>query len=180
MLPFEEKQKLCNKYGLQEIPVLDIYKKGEFKKMVEDVRKLDAVYEGVVLKTLDEREIYKFRFDANRDLYPEREIKDKRKFLVEPDEKRIVGHFMQGYEEKELGLESGISKEEFDQYQDMLENISKTITRENVGEKVKEIVDFLMNTIKKHGSFEEEMLQKIEKSFRSMMGKKVARFVAKK
>lgn len=176
-LPFEEKKQLCEEFSLQLVPVLGSYK--NFDELVTDMKKMDIVFDGVVLKTPESSEIYKLRFDKNQELFPEHIIKKPKRLFVESEQARIVGHFLQGYEEKELGLESGITKQEFEKYQEFLEDLSKTVTRENVSQKVETIVDYLMNSIQSHGLFDEKMKSKIEKEFKSLIGKKVGKFLAK-
>jgi len=178
MVSFKEKKALCEKYKLEIVPFMGKYM--DYDTLVKDLKKLDEVYEGAVLRDESNKRIYKFRYDANLELFPERKVEDKRKFIIESDHKKIVGHFMQGYEEKELGLNSGIIQEEFKKYQQLLEEMSKTIDKTNVGNKVGEIVNYMLKTIKGHGNFDEEMLAKIEKEFRFLIGNKVGKFLAKK
>ncbi len=80
-----------------------------------------------------------------------------------------------GNSEKELGLESGMTPEDLKKYEELVENL-RNIEKSQLGANVQPIVKWLMETINKHGKFSQEMQEKIEKEFKSNLGKKISKF----
>ena len=174
-IPFEEVEKICKKYNLEVIPIIGIFE--SIEELNKKLQEISSVFEGAVVKSLDGREIMKYRFDNRPDLFadkiPKREKREK------PSEEIIVAHFFQGYEEAELGLDSGVTQEEMNKYQQMLDEMKKVIMKDKskIGEESDKIVDFLMKSINEHGTFEEELLKKIEKLFRKKVGSQVGKIL---
>ena len=172
---FEDVKNICNKYGLQIIPDLGVFE--NFDELNKKLHEISNVFEGAVVKSLDGKEILKYRFSNRPDLFgdkiPKRDIREK------SEEDRLVGHFFQGYEEKELGLESGISQEEMGGYQKMLDQMGEVIKKDKtkIGEESRKIVDYLMNCFEKHGKFEKKVLEKIEKMFSQKVGSQIGKML---
>ena len=173
--PFGELEKTCKKYGLQLIPVIGVF--DSIESLNRELQQLPPVFEGAVLKGLDGREIMKYRFDDRPDLFADK-IPKREKRQVPPEES-IVAHFFQGYEEAELGLDSGITQEEMKEYQQMLDEMKKVIVkdRSRISEESERVAAFLLKTIKEHGTFDEKMLPKIEKLLKQKVGSQVGKIL---
>lgn len=174
-LPFGELEKICKKYSLNMVPVAGVFENiGQINSAMQS---LPDAFEGIVLKSPDGCEILKYKFEDRPDLFPER-IR-KREVRDIPPEERIVAHFFQGYEERELGLESGISQDEMDKYGKMVDEMRNIILKDKTktGEESCRISDFLLESIKKHGKFDGETLKKIEKLFRNKVGGEVGKIL---
>ncbi len=174
-LPFGELEKICKKYNLGMIHVVGVFENiGQINSAMQS---LPDVFEGMVLKSMDGGEILKYKFEDRPDLFPER-IR-KREVREIPPEERIVAHFFQGYEERELGLESGISQEEMDKYGKMVDEMRNIILKDKTktGEESGKIANFLLECIKKHGKFDGETLKKMEKLFRNKVGGEVGKIL---
>ena len=174
-IPFEEVEKTCEKYNLQLIPIIGVF--DNIEKLNKKLQEIPPVFEGAVVKSLDGREIMKYRFDKRPDIFgdkiPKREKREK------PPEEIIVTHFFQGYEEAELGLNSGITQEEMNEYQQMLDEMKKVIIEDKsrISEQSDKITIFLMKSINEHGTFGEELLKRIEKLFRKKVGSQVGKIL---
>ncbi|PIW41120.1 MAG: hypothetical protein COW21_03675, partial [Candidatus Aenigmarchaeota archaeon CG15_BIG_FIL_POST_REV_8_21_14_020_37_27] len=177
-IPFERVEKICKKYNLQLIPTIGVF--DGMEDLNKKLQEIPSVFEGAVVKSLDGREIMKYRFDSRPEIFinkiPTREKRQK------PPEEIVVTHFFQGYEEAELGLDSGITQEEMDKYQQMLDEMGKVIAKNKskISEQSDKIVAFLMKSINEHGTFEEDMLKEIEKLFKQKIGYQVGRFLRMK
>ena len=174
-LSFEQLEKICKKYTLQLIPVIGIF--DSIEELNKKLQEVPSVFEGAVVKSLDGKEIFKYRFDDRPDLFadkiPKREEREK------AQEEIIVAHFFQGYGEAELGLDSGIMQEEMEKYQNMLDEMKEIITKDKskIGEQSDKIAGFLVKTINEHGVFEEDLLKKIEKLFKQKIGTQVGKIL---
>lgn len=143
-------------------------------------KKIAAGLEGAVLKSVDGAERWKYKWEDNPELFADR-IKPEKERKPEPPESRIVAHFLQGYPEPELGLTGAMSGEEFKAYQSKLEGLELSCTsREKIGDASAQIVSWLMDSIRQKGDFPPEMLEKIEKQFRQVVGRKVSEFLMKR
>ncbi len=174
----EEVEKLCKEYKLNYIGNEGIV--SNFEELNKIAKKLPGEkegIEGVVVKSLDGKEIYKYKWKDNEELFKDKIVK-RAKQKKEKVEKIIVSHFLQGYEEKELGLNEGISKDEFEKYQEMLNEEIENI--EELKRQVNKIVSFLMNCISKKGNFNEELKKKIEKEFRGLVSNKLFKLLKRK
>ena len=175
-LPSKGVEKLCKEYGFQMVKTVGVFDSTEeLEKAMADI---DPVFEGVVLKSLDGKTILKYKFEDKPDLFKSKIHERPRKAHVEKPESRIVGHFFQGYGEKELGLESGMTPEELKQYEGIVDNL-KGVEKSKIGQSVEPIIKWLMAAINKHGNFPDEMKGKIEKEFKSLLVRKISKFAAK-
>lgn len=143
-------------------------------------KKLAGGLEGAVLKSVDGAERWKYKWEDNPGLFGDK-IKPEKEKKPEPPESRIVAHFLQGYPEPELGLAGAMSGDEFKAYQARLEELEMACTsREKIGGASAQIVSWLMESIKLKGDFPPEMLEKMERQFRQVVGRKVSEFLMKK
>lgn len=170
---FGELEKTCKKYGLRLIPVVGVFE--NIEELHKRMHEMLNVFEGVVVKSLDGRENMKYRFDDRADLFKYK-IPEKEARIISPEEK-IVAHFFQGYEEQELGLESGIFQEEMTKYNKKIDVMKDIILNDKtkISEQSNQIARFLLQTIQKHGKFDKETLKKIEKHFRSKISGEVGK-----
>lgn len=143
-------------------------------------KKLAGGLEGAVLKSVDGSERWKYKWEDNPGLFADK-IKPEKERKPEPPESRIVAHFLQGYPEPELGLAGAMSGDEFKAYQSKLEELEMACTsREKIGDASAQIVSWLMDSIKQKGNFPLEMLEKLERQFRQVVGRKVSEFLMKR
>lgn len=172
---FSDVESACKKYNLNLIPNEGVFE--NLDDLNKYMQKLPDVFEGVVVKSLDGRDIMKYRFDDRLDLFGDK-VPEKEERIIPPEE-RIVAHFFQGYEEKELGLESGISPEEVSLYNKKIDAAKDIILRDKtkIGEESNKLTLFLLETIQKHGKFEQEMLLKLEKMFKSKISGEVGKIL---
>lgn len=173
-LPFSQVSGLCQKHRLNLIGSL-----GQFNSFPDLNKKLliiPPIYEGVVLKSLDGKRIVKYKWEDNSELFKAKIPPKEEKTFVESEEARTVAHFFQGYGEKELGLEKGLTQEELKEYERLVERLG-FVERDKLGEEVNQIVSFLMEKIKEKGAFSEEMKKKIEKEFKVKVGKEVGKLL---
>ncbi len=178
---------LCEQFGFKFVdtfgPARDMAFVNEtilsFPERLPDM-KLAGGLEGAVLKSVDGTERWKYKWEDNPALFADK-IKPEKERKPEPPESRIVAHFLQGYPEPELGLAGAMSSGEFKAYQSRLEELEMACTsREKIGEASAQIVSWLMASIKQKGDFPPEMLEKIEKQFRQVVGRKVSEFLMKR
>ncbi len=174
-LGFEDLEGMCKKYNLGIIPVEGVFE--DINDLNNAMQKIPDVFEGVVVKSLDGREIMKYRFDDKPDLFGDKIPKREKRIM--PPEESILAHFFQGYEEQELGLESGIFPEEMNDYGKRIDGMKDVILKDKskIGEESDKIVDFLMDTIKTHGRFDDDILKKIEKLFKNKIGGEVGKIL---
>lgn len=180
-------KRLCDRFGFKFIdtfgPTRDMSFVNDtitsFSERLPD-KKLARGLEGAVLKSVDGAERWKYKWEDNPELFADK-IKPEKERKPEPPDSRIVAHFLQGYPEPELGLAGAMSGEEFKAYQSKLEELEMACTsREKIGDASAQIVSWLMASIKQKGDFPPEMLEKIEKQFRQVVGRKVSEFLMKK
>ncbi|MHA1278372.1 MAG: RNA ligase family protein [Candidatus Helarchaeota archaeon] len=176
-LPFKDVKYLCETYNLQLIPLLGTFER--LDALDEKLREVSPVFEGVVMKSFDGKERLKYRFDQKPELFADKLPKKKEK-KVSP-EQVIVDHFFQGYGEPELGLNSGISQEEMEQYQQRLDSLKATLEKDpsKIGEGTQEILRFLIELIRIHGVFDENRLSAIKKTLKKQVGSKIGKILKK-
>jgi hypothetical protein len=153
-LPFSKVKSICEKYKLQLVPTIGTFK--DMDALNKAMNDLPIVFEGAVVKSLDGKTIMKYRFDTRPDLFKGK-IPEKKKAKRSPEE-IIVAHFFQGYGEPELGLKEGISVEEMEEYQKLLEESSQQIKVN-----IEKVVEFIMDCITQKGTFDNELNKKIKK-----------------
>ena len=173
-LPFTEVEELCKKHRLNLIPLLGKF--DSFDELNDKLLDVEPIYEGVVLKSLDGKRFLKYKWEDNPELFRDKVPVHEKRVYVESDEAKIVGHFFQGYEEKELGLEAGLTPDELQEYEKLVEGLSD-VERSKIGEQVSKIAAFLMEKILQRGKFDEDMQKKIEKEFKSKVGKEVGKLI---
>ncbi|NCN65487.1 MAG: hypothetical protein COS36_05855 [Candidatus Altarchaeum sp. CG03_land_8_20_14_0_80_32_618] len=171
------------KMDLSVIPQVGIYNDGNL--LVEKMAEIDPHFDGVVLKSLNQRDrehIYKLRWEYFVNKFQNKiKIKDKGGEKSEKGEQIILSHFFQGYSQPELGLNEGISVEElknFEEYIDELDVVVKT-DKANIKNKVGEITDYLMKILVSKGNFDEDMQNKLLKGIKNRLGGFVGRGMSK-
>ncbi len=172
---FSDVERTCKKYNLNLIPTEGVFE--NLEDLHKHMQKLPDIFEGVVVKSLDGREIMKYRFDDRQDLFKDK-IPQKKERIIPPEE-RIVAHFFQGYEEQELGLASGISQEDMSEYNKKIDAAKDIILKDKtkIGEESNKLTQYLLETIQEHGTFEQEMLPKLEKLFKSKISGEVGKIL---
>ncbi|PKP59692.1 MAG: hypothetical protein CVT88_04860 [Candidatus Altiarchaeales archaeon HGW-Altiarchaeales-1] len=164
---------------LSVIPQIGIYNEGNL--LAEKMAEIDPHFDGVVLKSLNQRgreHIYKLRWEYFVNKFQDKiKVKDKSGEKSEKDEQVILSHFFQGYSQPELGLNEGISAAElkkFEEYTDELDVVVKT-DKANIKNKVGEITDELMKILVSKGNFDEDMQNKLLKGIKNRLGGFVGR-----
>lgn len=175
-LPHSKVADLCKKHGFKMVETIGTFSSKE--ALEKAMLKIDPMFEGAVLKTPDGNTIMKYKFEDNPQLFKDRITSKPRTVYVEKPESRIVGHFFQGYGEKELGLETGMTPEELKKYEGLVDSL-RDVEKSKLGQHVEPIVKWLMETISTHGNFPDEMKEKIEKEFKSILGSKISKFIGK-
>lgn len=172
---FSDVERTCKKYNLNLIPSEGVFE--NLDDLNKHMQKLPDVFEGVVVKSLDGKDIMKYRFDDRPDLFRDK-VPEKEERIIPPEE-RIVAHFFQGYEEQELGLESGISQEEVSLYNKKIDAMRDVILNDKtkIGEESNKLTKYLLEKIQEHGAFEPEMLQRLEKMFKSKISGEVGKIL---
>jgi len=174
-LSFEKLGEVCKKYSLNLIPPIGIF--DSIEELNKKLQNIPSVFEGAVVKSLDGRQIFKYRFDDRPDIFsdklPKKEEREK------SQEEVIVAHFFQGYEEREMGLDSGITQEEMEKYQKMLDEMKEIITKDKskIGEQSDKIAAFLVKTLNGHGVFEDDLIKRVEKLFKQKIGAQVGKIL---
>ena len=91
-LSFEKLGEVCKKYSLNLIPPIGIF--DSIEELNKKLQNIPSVFEGAVVKSLDGRQIFKYRFDDRPDIFsdklPKKEEREK------SQEEVIVAHFFQG------------------------------------------------------------------------------------
>ena len=164
---------ICDTFNLKFIGNIGLF--DDIKKLKKEMLKLDDIYEGVVLKSVNGNEILKYKWEDD-EVFKDKIKKQTKLKFKESKESKIVSHFIQGYSEPKLGLNEGISGSEFKEYQKMLESLSFT-DKKGLGVKAVRISDYLMKLIKSKGDFDEKLLKKIEKVFKQNIGKYVQKVI---
>ncbi|MHA1325534.1 MAG: RNA ligase family protein [Candidatus Helarchaeota archaeon] len=172
-LSYEDVKHLCNSYNLQLIPTIGII--SNLAELIQRLQDISPVFEGAVVKSLDGKERWKYRFDQNPALFAEKLPKKPKK--ESSPAAIIVQHFFQGYGEPQLGLASGISPSELTEYHRQLDEATAIIANDfsKIGMQSNHLTTFLMDLLKKHGTFDKDRLHAIEK----LIKKRVANLISK-
>lgn len=173
-LRYNEVKRICDECGLEMVDIVGEYE--NLSALEKEMLAIDLIYDGVVLKSLDGNRIMKYKWEDNPELFKNKIKPKERKVYIESLESRIVGHFFQGYGEPELGLRSGITQDELKEYEKRLEELT-IVEKSKIGKVADGIVEFLMEKIVGRGSFDQEMQRKIEKEFRTKIGREVGRIL---
>ncbi len=176
-LSTQEVKRYCEAYNFPLIPDVGIVQ--TITELNQRLQKLPPVFEGAVLKTLDGKERWKYRFDQHPELFPDK-IPKKEKRVSSPAS-IIVSHFFQGYGEPQLGLASGISQVELNAYQQKLDDAKALIAqdRSQVGAQSNSLVAFLMDLITSHGTFDQDQLQAIKKIIKKRVASNISKILRK-
>ena len=176
-LSMQEVKNFCEMYNLPLIPSIGIVE--TLDELNKKLQELPSIFEGAVLKSLDGKERWKYRFDQHPELFSDK-IPKKEKKKPSP-ETIIINHFFQGYGEPELGLVSGITQDELNEYQKKLDEMKAIIIEDpsQIGKQSNDLVSFLMELIKKHGTFSNERIQSIEKAVKKRVASIISKIVRK-
>lgn len=175
-LSYKSVKEICERYELKIVQIVGEF--DNFDPLNKIMLGIEPIYDGVVLKSLDGKRIIKYKWEDNP-IFETKVKPREKKIFIESPEARIVGHFFQGYGEKELGLERGITQEELREYEKMLEELGN-VDKSEIGQVVKKITEYLMEKINEKGKFDPETKAKIEKEFRIKIGKEVGKILRRK
>ncbi len=175
-LGYKEKLELIEKYGFNYTGSA-----GKFHNLHEVLNWMqksspdNECIEGLVLKSLDGNRIFKLRYDMHEELFKDR-IK-KREPRRRGDDEIIYTHFMQGYPEEELGMRRGITDEEFNELQVMLDEMYAANNKEETIKLGEEMTEFLYAAILSSGDYDEEMKDKLYKRVKRYVAKQVGKAI---
>ncbi len=160
-LGLEEKLNLLSSYDLHYAGNIGVFR--DLKTLMEEMKKLPSPeegIEGVVVKTLDGKNIFKLRYDMHPDKFPEK-LQFRSKGYRRKKEEDIFAHFIQGYPQEELGLNRGLSPDEFYKLEKMIEGLYSLDSKNEVISKSKEITEYIYSILLDCGDFDEETQKKL-------------------
>lgn len=180
-LGLHEKLKLISDYGFHYVGNIGIFK--DLKTLMEEMKKLPPTsegIEGVVVKTIDGKNIFKLRYDMHLDIFSDKIVGKDKKIHKRKEDEEIFVHFIQGYPEEELGLKRGISPKEFNKLEGMIESLYSLKSKEEIISKSKEITEYMYSLLLESGDFDEEMQKKLYSEVKRYVGKHVGKAIKKK
>ena len=158
-LGYDEKRELIEKYKFNYVGSAGVFQ--NLNSVLDKMKTLpgpDDGIEGVVLKTLDGKYIFKLRYDMHPELFGEKIVNEWRG--RERKEEVIFAHFIQGYPEEELGLKKGISIEDFQKLESEMESFFN-VNENELENKYREICDYLYSLLINSGDFDSETKDKL-------------------
>ncbi len=175
-LGYREKLVLIEKYGFSYTGSAGTFKDiHEVLRWMQERSPDNECIEGLVLKSQDGNHIFKLRYDMHEELFKDR-IK-KREPRKRGDDEIIYTHFMQGYPEEELGMKRGITDDEFNKLQAMIDEIYGIGNKEEIIKYGEKMTEFLYNAILNSGDYDDEIRNKLYKHVKRYVAKQVGKAI---
>ena len=177
-LGYDEKLSLINKYGFNYVGFAGVFTNihDTLKWMQENGLPERNGIEGVVLKSLDGKQIFKLRYDMHKELFKDKLGKPKKERKVKAEES-IFSHFMQGYPEEELGMVRGITQAELETVESIINSMYELQNKEEVLKKGKELMNYLSKVVLRSGKYSEDIKKGLLTHIKRYVGKQVGKAI---
>ena len=177
-LGYREKLALIDKYGFHYTGSAGTFKDIEeaLKWMQENSPDNDCI-EGLVLKSPDGNQIFKLRYDMHEELFKDKVKRNKREPRRKGKDEIIYTHFMQGYPEEELGMKRGITEDEFNKLQAMIDKMYVLSDKEEIIKMGEKMTEFLYKAILDSGDYDEEIQKELLKHVKKYAAKHVGKAI---
>ncbi len=177
-LEYREKLALIDKYGFNYTGSAGTFKDvHETLKWMQEHSPDNECIEGLVLKSYDGNQIFKLRYDMHEELFKDKIKRTKREPRKRGKDEIIYTHFMQGYPEEELGMKRGITEDEFNKLQAMIDKMYALDNKEDIIRVGEEMTEFLYNAILDSGDYDEEIQKKLLKHVKRYVAKQIGKAI---